>query len=143
MRREKFLLGFFAVLFVGLVAWRVRQYAAVQPLEMPAAVGDDEAEQLHLVAGGRYLQTDIELNGETVPARRYRGFQARHDTDPQPGDRLCPITRTKSNPACTWHVGGRAYEFCCPPCIDEFVRLAKEQPELILPPDAYVQAPDS
>jgi YHS domain-containing protein len=36
-------------------------------------------------------------------------------------------------------IGGKTYEFCCPPCIDEFVILAKEDPDRVLPPEAYVQ----
>jgi TIGR03009 family protein len=35
-------------------------------------------------------------------------------------------------------IGGKTYEFCCPPCIDEFVILAKEDPDRLLPPEAYV-----
>ena len=141
MRRETLVLTAIAVLFVGLIAWRVRHYAAAGPWQMPAAIGAAEAEALHLVAGGQYTSAEIDRNGKTVPARRYRGFQARHDSNPQPGDKLCPVTRTKANPACTWQIGGRVYEFCCPPCIDEFVRQAKEQPDQILAPEAYVKTP--
>lgn len=36
-------------------------------------------------------------------------------------------------------IGGRSYTFCCPPCVDEFVKQAKEKPGTIKPPDGYVQ----
>jgi hypothetical protein len=36
-------------------------------------------------------------------------------------------------------VGGKQYMFCCPPCIDEFVKLAKEHPEQVRDPAGYVQ----
>jgi hypothetical protein len=60
---------------------------------------------------------------------------------PKPGDKICPVTMTKANPACTWIIAGKEYEFCCPPCVDEFVSWAKD-PELakdILPPEEYVK----
>lgn len=107
--------------------------------QMPLPVGAEEERELYLTAGGKYTVDDIAANGRAVPSQVFRGFQARHDHDPQPGDQLCPISRTKANPQCRWVVGSRAYEFCCPPCIDEFVRLAKEQPEKALPPEDYVQ----
>ena len=59
--------------------------------------------------------------------------------NPKPGDKICPITDTKANPKCTWIVGGKTYQFCCPPCIDEFVRLAKENPDKVKDPEEYVQ----
>ncbi len=106
---------------------------------MPAGAAADEETSLYLVPGGKYTAVDIEVNGRTVPSEKYRGFQARHDYDPRSGDQLCPVSRTKSNPACSWVIGGEVYQFCCPPCIDEFVRLAKTQPEDAMPPEAYVQ----
>jgi YHS domain-containing protein len=36
-------------------------------------------------------------------------------------------------------VGGKTYEFCCPPCVEEFVKLAKEQPEEVKEPADYVK----
>ena len=131
-----------AALFVGLVAHRVWRYAQTSASsssrDMPALVGEAEARKLHLAPAGKYTLADIEANDRQVSSEKYRSFQTRHDFDPQPGDRLCPITRTRANPECRWTIGGREYEFCCPPCIDEFVRLAKERPEEILPPEAYV-----
>jgi hypothetical protein len=106
---------------------------------MPAKVEDEEERRLYLVAGGRYSEADIEANGGLTPSEKFAGFRAEHDFNTQPGDPLCPITRTKANPQCDWTIDGQRYEFCCPPCIDEFVRMAKEEPERIESPDAYVQ----
>jgi hypothetical protein len=132
-----------ALLFVGLVGHRVWRSAHLSPprteAEMPASLAEIEQREVHLSPGGKYTEADIEANGRTVPSHKYRGFQARHDYHPQPGDRLCPVTRTKADPRCTWSVGGQLYQFCCPPCIDEFVRLAKEHPDRVLPPEDYVK----
>jgi hypothetical protein len=49
------------------------------------------------------------------------------------------VSRTKADPACHWVIAGAVYQFCCPPCIDEFVRQAKEQPEPMMPPENYVK----
>jgi hypothetical protein len=107
--------------------------------QMPTKVRDDEERQLYLTAGGAYLAADISANGSQTASQRYQGFKAAHDMHPQAGDRLCPITGTKANRDCTWIVAGKKYEFCCPPCIDEFVERAKEQPERIASPDSYVK----
>jgi hypothetical protein len=138
--REKLFLGAVTLLFLILVGHRVRQYASTDStVTMPEPVATQEEAQLHLVPGGRYTLADIDANGRMVPSQTYRGFEAQHDFQPQLGDRLCPVTRTKSNPKCTWQVAGQVYEFCCPPCIDEFVRRAKEQPDQIQHPNAYLQ----
>ena len=34
-------------------------------------------------------------------------------------------------------VDGKPYEFCCPPCVDEFVKSAKATPDEIKPPAEY------
>jgi hypothetical protein len=105
---------------------------------MPAKLTDEAERELYLVAGGRYTAADIAANGNRLPSQVFLGFRARHDFDPQPGERICPVSRTKADPRCAWIVDGRRYEFCCPPCIDEFVVLAKEQPDKIARPEAYV-----
>ncbi|MBL8794198.1 MAG: hypothetical protein JNM56_09850, partial [Planctomycetia bacterium] len=46
---------------------------------------------------------------------------------------------TKANAKFTWVVGGKGYEFCCPPCVDEFVRLAKESPDEVMLPGEYIK----
>jgi hypothetical protein len=108
-------------------------------LMMPEKVGGDEERELHLTPGGRYTAADIAANGGKVPSEVYRGFRANHDADPPPGTPVCPVTRTRADPRCTWVIGGERYAFCCPPCIDEFVRLAKTEPDRVRPPGEYVR----
>ena len=134
------ILAAICVLFVGLVAQRIWRYATFQQrsLRMPPQVADAEEQNLYLSPAGGYSLEDIAANGTKLPSEKFRGFRAQHDIRPQPGDQLCPITRTKAHRECTWIVGGQAYEFCCPPCIAEFIRQAKEQPDDIRPPAAYV-----
>lgn len=111
---------------------------AQQPhVKMPEKLLDSAERDLYLTAGGRYTAADVAANGQMTASQRYQGFQARHDVNPQPGDLLCPITRTKANPSCTWIIDGSRYSFCCPPCIDEFLRVAKSEPEQLLKPHAY------
>ncbi len=106
--------------------------------QMPRKVVDEAERRIYLTAGGKLTAADIKANGSTTPSQRYRGFRSEHDMHPVAGETICPITQTKANPKCTWIVGGKQYAFCCPPCIDEFVKLAKEQPERIQDPSAYV-----
>jgi hypothetical protein len=107
--------------------------------EMPAAASGSEEQALYLTPGGVYTSADIEANGGVTAAQKFRGIMAAHDMKPRAGDRICPITETKANPKFTWIIGGKPYEFCCPPCIDEFVRRAKEEPDAIQLPDTYVK----
>jgi YHS domain-containing protein len=104
---------------------------------MPTQIADAEARELYLTPAGKYTAADIAANGHLTAAQKFRGFRPNHDFDPKPGDRICPVTRTKANPQCAWTVGGKVYLFCCPPCVDEFVRLAKERPEELREPEAY------
>lgn len=131
------------LLFIALVAQRIHRYATYETArpeqQMPRQVVDREESELYLTVGGAYTQADIDANGDSLPSSKYRGFKAVHDYRPKPGDRLCPVTRTKANSECTWIVGGHMYEFCCPPCIAEFVRLAKERPSEVRPPGDYVE----
>jgi YHS domain-containing protein len=108
---------------------------------MPTKVADDEERKLYLTAGGIYTQADIEANGNMTASEKFRGFMAKHDMNPKSGDKICPVTMTKANPQCAWIVGGKTYEFCCPPCVDEFVSWAKNEDTIkdILEPDAYVK----
>jgi len=111
----------------------------VAAVAMPAPLPGDEAATLFLTPGGLYTAADIEANGRRTPQQTFAKFRAKHDADPKVGDRLCPISETKANPACTWVVAGKTYEFCCPPCVEEFVRMAKETPDAIRDPDFYVK----
>jgi YHS domain-containing protein len=106
---------------------------------MPEKIADSAEEVLYLTPGGLYTDADIEANGRMTASQRFDGFRAEHDKHPKPGDSICPVTETKANPKAPWIIGGKTYLFCCPPCIDEFLALAKEAPEKILPPSSYVQ----
>jgi hypothetical protein len=99
----------------------------------------EKARALYLMPGGKYTVEDIQANGNTTPQQKYRGMESTHDAKPQPGDRICPISMSKSNPKFTWVVGGKTYEFCCVPCMDEFVRIAKTKPEEIKDPSEYIK----
>ena len=99
----------------------------------------DPLRTLFLTPGGRYTKADIKANGRKTVAQKYPGFMAEHDTMPKPGERICPITNTKANPKLTWVLGGKAYQFCCPPCVAEFVKKAKTDPKAIRDPSAYVK----
>lgn len=107
--------------------------------EMPAKVGDAQERELYLVPCGKYSAADIAANGRQTASAKFRGCCAVHDVMPEPGDRICPVTRTKANPECSWIIGGQEYWFCCPPCVDEFVRLAKEQPGNVRDAADYVR----
>ncbi len=105
--------------------------------EMPASLPEDVESVLYLSPGGKYTQADIATNGNVTASQKFRGVMAKHDMKPKPGDKVCPITNTKANSRFTWVVDGKPYEFCCPPCVDEFVKLAKEQPDAIKSPETY------
>lgn len=130
--------GLFVAGLVTIVAlwWQTRQERSPA---MPVKRVDGAERDLYLEPGGLYTSSDIEANGGRTASEKFTGFLARHDFDPRPGDRLCPITRTKADERCDWVIGGRRYTFCCPPCIDEFVELAKRDPDRVLPPEAYTK----
>jgi YHS domain-containing protein len=106
---------------------------------MPAKVADADEKNLYLTPGGKYTESDIKANGISVASVKFRGLKAQHDVKPQAGDKLCPISMTKANPKFSWVIDGKTYEFCCPPCVDEFVQLAKEKPDEIKLPEFYRQ----
>jgi YHS domain-containing protein len=106
---------------------------------MPAKATDDAERELYLTAGGIYTQADIEANGKLTASQKFANFESKHDLKPKTGDKICPVTLTKANSECTWIVGGKTYEFCCPPCVDEFVLLAKTKPEEIKAPETYIK----
>jgi YHS domain-containing protein len=107
--------------------------------KMPAKVADDEEQRLYLKPGGHYTQDDIAANGNLTPSQKFRGIASAHDMSPKPGDRICPVTETKANPKFVWVVGGKEYQFCCPPCIDEFLTRAKKGTDDLPPPESFVQ----
>ena len=105
----------------------------------PSALEPTQREKdLFLKPGGIYTSTDIAKNGNTVPSVKYRGLEFAHDDDLRPGDKLCPVTVNKADDKCQWWVNGKEYQFCCPPCLEKFVKQAKETPERIKEPEAYV-----
>jgi hypothetical protein len=106
---------------------------------MPTAASFDEEKELYLKPGGIYTEADIQANGNMTASQKFKGVAASHDLKPKVGERICPITLTKASPKFTWVVGGKSYEFCCPPCVDEFVATAKSNPELIRSPEDFVK----
>jgi uncharacterized lipoprotein NlpE involved in copper resistance len=106
---------------------------------MPVKKTTEEERKLFLTPGGLYTAADIEANGKTIPAVKYNGIRPTHDSHPKPGQKICPISETVSNPKFTWVIGGKTYEFCCIPCIEEFLATAKEKPAEIKDPSAYVK----
>jgi hypothetical protein len=108
---------------------------------MPAKVASDAERDLYLTAAGLYTAADVQANGNVTASEKFKDFRAKHDMNPKPGDKICPVTMTKANPACSWIVGGKQYEFCCPPCVDEFVSWAKntETAAKVLAPEEYVK----
>lgn len=114
-----------------------KQHGAAEHEGMPEGASLSEARKLYLTPGGAYTAADIAANGSTTASERYEGQMAKHDTKPKSGDLLCPITMTKANPRFSWVINGQTYLFCCPPCIDEFVQLAKEHPEELKAPEDY------
>lgn len=104
---------------------------------MPLKIIDEDERKLYLVPGGKYTEADIKANGRLTASQKFDVSGWPHDTRPKVGEPICPVTLTKANPDCTWIVGGKKYSFCCPPCIDTFVQIAKEQPDQIKDPEAY------
>ena len=106
---------------------------------MPDKVTSKEEQDLYLTPGGIYTQADIDANGNVTASQKFAGFMSAHDMKPKAGDKICPVTMTKANPLVAWIIGGKTYEFCCPPCVDEFVEMAKTDPGSIKAPDEYVK----
>lgn len=106
---------------------------------MPDKIADDQERQLYLTPGGKYTEADIKANGGVTATTKFKGLKSSHDMFPKPGDKICPITKTKANPKFVWVVDGKSYEFCCPPCVDEFVKTAKATPDEIKQPTDYVK----
>jgi hypothetical protein len=126
---------------IGGGRFRFAFSSAAQPghAAMPKAVPSTKAKQLYLTPGGKYTEADIQANGRLTARQKYGDEMSEHDAHPKVGEKICPISQTKANPKFTWVVDGKTYEFCCTPCIDEFVRTAKAKPERIKAPDEYVQ----
>lgn len=113
------------------------EFATRDPHHERETAEDDD--NLFLTVGGKYTEADIQANGNTTAARKYRDFQSRHDLKPGKGERICPVTLTKASPDCSWVVASEKHLFCCPPCIGEFLRTAKERPDEIKAAAKYVR----
>ena len=126
---------------IGAERFRVGFTTAVQQHDsgMPAAVSGAAEQKLYFTPGGKYTQADIDANGKLPAGAKFRGLMTKHDMSPLPGDAICPITFTKANPKVEWQIDGKKYLFCCPPCVDEFVRMAKEEPDSLKAPEDYFQ----
>jgi YHS domain-containing protein len=127
---------------VGTDRFRIafsNESAAHDESAMPVKKTTEEEAKLFLTPGGKYTAADIAVNGKTIPAVKYNGIRPTHDSHPKPGQKICPISETVSNPKFTWVIGGKTYEFCCIPCIEEFVAKAKEKPDQVKDPSEYVK----
>jgi hypothetical protein len=109
------------------------------PVDGTAPHPDSEDDDLFVTPGGKYTAEDVRANGRRTAGSKYRGFRTSHELHPRSGDRWCPVSRARASAACTWVVAGRSYEFCCPPCIAEFLRRAKDAPLSVKDPDEYVK----
>lgn len=95
-------------------------------------------EELWFTPKGKYTAADIAANGALTAYEKYAGIEVDH-ADPNPGEIVCPISKSRSNPKITWAIDGKLYAFCCPPCIEDMVQRAKDDPDSILPPEAYTK----
>lgn len=107
--------------------------------EMPTKVANDAEHELYLTPGGHYTPEDIKANGNLTASQKFKGMKAQHDMKPKVGDVLCPISGTKANPKFSWTIGGKAYTFCCPPCVDEFLSAAKSSTDPLPDPDTLIK----
>ncbi len=106
---------------------------------MPAKVADDAEKELYLKPGGHYTAADIAANGNMTASQKFKGIKSDHNTQPQPGDAICPISGTKANAKFTWTIGGKPYQFCCPPCVDEFLTKAKSSTDPLPEPESFIK----
>lgn len=99
----------------------------------------DEQRRVFLSPGGKYSEADIRDNGGLSAGEKFSASAPMHDHTPKLGDRICPVSRFKADSMTSWIIGGQHYAFCCQPCIDEFVLLAKEKPEDVQPAARYIR----
>jgi hypothetical protein len=119
------------------ISFKSVQDGAHTDAAMPTKLLDDDEQKLFLTPGGLYTEADIKANGVTTPTLKFKSVRPAHDSNPKAGDKICPISETVANPKFTWVIGGKSYEFCCTPCIEEFLTKAKEKPSEIKDPEQY------
>jgi hypothetical protein len=107
--------------------------------DMAEKVADDDEKDLYLTPAGRYTAADIAANGNVTASQKFKGVKSAHDMNPKSGDRICPITDTKANPKFAWIIDGKPYTFCCPPCIDEFLKAAKSSTDQLPEPESFTK----
>jgi hypothetical protein len=90
--------------------------------------------ELYLKPGGIYTAADIKANGTQKP----KDLGLDH-VDPVVGDKICPVTGSKAHKEYQWVTQGQTYEFCCPPCVDTFLRWANKEPDKIKDAKEYVK----
>lgn len=128
-----------SVTIVGLATARGRFRVKFSELKSPAGQAAHRAElrRLYLTPGGKYGAADVKANGDTTAAEKFAGHEAMHDLAPREEGWVCPVAAARSEPGVVWVIDGRNYRFCCSPCVDEFVRRARERPDQVEPPEAY------
>jgi len=87
---------------------------------------------------GKYTRADVAAMGKNLPSEQFKGIKVVHSLRKSVGDVVCPVTRAKADTRITWQVNGQIYQFCCSPCITEFVNWAQEYPESIVAPEDLV-----
>jgi hypothetical protein len=89
--------------------------------------GKKKTASFYLTPGGIYTAADIKANGGKTAAEKYAGKTWAHDDNLVKGDRICPVTKNKADPECSWIIQGQTYQFCCHPCVDKLVRQAHDE----------------
>lgn len=112
---------------------------AGRPDDEVRAAYEADQRRIYLTAGGKYTDADIAASARTTAAAKYRGHRAAHGEAARPGERVCPVTGFRVMAALAWRVAGEDYLFCCQPCVDEFVMLAKDRPGEVRRPADYVK----
>lgn len=125
---ERFRLGF-----------RTVEAAHNESSGMPDKVSNDAEKDLYLTPGGHYTAADVAANGNMTASQKFRGIKSDHNMNPKPGDTICPISGTKANTKFTWIIGGKPYQFCCPPCVDEFLTNAKASKDPLPDPETFIK----
>lgn len=123
---ERFRLGF-----------RTVQEGHSESSGMPDKVSTDAEKELYLTPGGHYTAADVAANRNMTASQKFKGIKSDHNMNPKAGDTLCPISGTKANAKFTWVIGGKPYQFCCPPCVDEFLTNAKTSKDPLPDPESF------